>query len=440
MRRRVALASAVAGLLAVLAFLAWPDTVPETAPPAPSMDAPSLVVVIGCTVRRDVLVPWGGPPEVAPHLSALAERGAVFDDLVAAAPWTKGSAVALLTGRHALRVGMVESDVGRNNRVLPARVSTLAERLGAAGWQTVGGTHNPNLDPVYGLARGFERYVPTDGRIVEVRPHGVDLIDAVLGEVDGVSSEAPLYLQVVLADAHAPITATPEELASLPPAPASLAVYRAAVHRLDAAVGRLLDGLEARGRDPSEMVVVFVADHGEGLGLPGESMGHGFDLDPSLLSIPGIVAGPGVARGHRVGGITSHLDLVPTLLALLGQPPADLPGVDVSAALGGEASSRRSRAFSDTWFYGANRAAVVTSNWWCQEDYGSERPDRFVAGCFDRRSDLQRARPQARLALQGDLHRWRQEGIEAGSTFSVRDASVGDTTRSWLEALGYLER
>jgi arylsulfatase A-like enzyme len=58
--------------------------------------------------------------------------------------------------------------------------------------------------------------------------------------------------------------------------------------------------------------------------------------------VPLMVRMPGQKKGRRVAGPVSQLDLVPTLLDLMGRPvPADLPGRSLRPAIEGEAEGER---------------------------------------------------------------------------------------------------
>jgi arylsulfatase A-like enzyme len=86
---------------------------------------------------------------------------------------------------------------------------------------------------------------------------------------------------------------------------------------MDGAVGRLLDGLEAGGLG-DDTLVVFHADHGESLGENG-LIGHGQLLNEASLRIPLILRyPPAVARGVRVGQLARNVDILPTVLDVLG--------------------------------------------------------------------------------------------------------------------------
>jgi membrane-anchored protein YejM (alkaline phosphatase superfamily) len=95
---------------------------------------------------------------------------------------------------------------------------------------------------------------------------------------------------------------------------------RNAAHKLDRVLEGLLDRFERiRGRAP---LVVFTGDHGEEFRQKGH-IGHGSAVTSEQIHVPAVWLGPGVPPG-RFDAPTSHADVVPTLLALLGDehPPA----------------------------------------------------------------------------------------------------------------------
>ena len=94
----------------------------------------------------------------------------------------------------------------------------------------------------------------------------------------------------------------------------------------DRQLGRLLDLLEARGL-VDETLVVFTADHGEQLGESGY-FGHVHNLHRRILHVPLIVVAPGhLPAGVRVKTPVGLIDVLPTLLPMLGRPvPEGLDG------------------------------------------------------------------------------------------------------------------
>ena len=90
------------------------------------------------------------------------------------------------------------------------------------------------------------------------------------------------------------------------------------LHKLvDLQVARLLRRLDAsRFRD--DTIVVYTSDHGEMLGAHGGMHQKWHNAYDETLRVPLLFAGPGVPAGARVGHLSSHVDLLPTLLGLAG--------------------------------------------------------------------------------------------------------------------------
>jgi membrane-anchored protein YejM (alkaline phosphatase superfamily) len=104
-------------------------------------------------------------------------------------------------------------------------------------------------------------------------------------------------------------------------APGELIQARArnAAHKLDRLLDGFLSGFEqVRGRAP---LVIFTGDHGEEFRQKGH-LAHGSAVTNEQIHVPAVWLGPGVPKG-RFDMPTSHADVVPTLLSLLGDdhPP-----------------------------------------------------------------------------------------------------------------------
>ncbi|MFW6060139.1 MAG: sulfatase [Phycisphaeraceae bacterium] len=180
-------------------------------------------------------------------------------------------------------------------------------------------------------------------------------------------AETPLFMQVSFVDPHHPFD-PPEEIARDYPAermpspkytdtgavtwPAGLAervpdfsdvtdemarttvgLYYAMVEMIDRGVGRLLEAIERAG-EMDNTVFVFVADHGEMLGDYGLWRKGSYHYD-CLIRVPCFVSWPAkLPQGQRIDELTQAIDLMPTLLGLLGvDAPPGVQGRDLSTRL-----------------------------------------------------------------------------------------------------------
>ncbi len=420
------------------------DPVPPSATAATG--SPNVVLIIGCTFRRDQTSVY--TPELAdttPYLASLARQGVVLDDLVNAAPWTKAASTAIVTGHHAVTLGMVEDGANRNAKVLPDEVVTVAEAFRAAGYRTFGVTTNPNVHSRMGFAQGFDHY----GEPAQLwREHmakapGRVAVHQALEWVRG-AGDTPFYLQVLLVDAHAPFPK--EAMATEQGVPELVGRYRAGLTKLDREIERLVEGLREAGHG-DDSVVVVVNDHGEGLEWPTHhGKGHGRYLTPSAVGGVGVFWGVGLPAGRRVPGLASQVDLAPTLLSLAGISGWEGPGYDLAPALRGQAAGTpRTEAYADTWFRKSQRTARYTEGQACQLNFNQadvvdRHGHRFEEGCFDRRADPDHRQASRDGAGERAVQAWRAAQLaEASARGDVGSVEVDDDLDRQLEALGYAE-
>lgn len=131
----------------------------------------------------------------------------------------------------------------------------------------------------------------------------------------------------------------------------SLTGYFAAVTAMDAAVGRLLDRLEADGL-AEDTLVVFTSDNGSNMGHHGIfGKGNGtypVNMYQTSTCVPGLFACPGtIPAGRVLPNIRSHYDLYETLLDFVGidfEKTDDMPGESFADELRGKAPEAQSDA------------------------------------------------------------------------------------------------
>lgn len=391
---------------------------PPIEPVTPPPGAKNLVVVILTAVRRDHVTPYGGDPKLTPFLNTLASQGARFGDFVSAAPFSRTADVALLTGHHAAALDMVDPGPGPESKVLGEGVTTLAEHLRGKGWWTTGVTSNFNLNSSTGLAQGFDKYrdAQQNGFAPGSRLDGSGVVQnasTFLRDRTDEEKKRPFYLQVSFVDPHQPIRSGPDLIEAWDPDKPN-AGYRASVNRVDGYLKLLVDELDALGHTVGkDTYLVVVGDHGEGLEQPPHhGKQHGRLLYESSVAQPWIVAGPEVPGNRVVQGLASSTDLTPTVLELLGLPaPTGVEGRSWAAQVRGQGDrTTRDRAYSDTWYFTANRSSIWTDRLQCQKDFGSiDIDDAFAEGCYDRKTDPDFTNLVRDEALLAELVAWRLE-------------------------------
>jgi arylsulfatase A-like enzyme len=122
--------------------------------------------------------------------------------------------------------------------------------------------------------------------------------------------------------------------------------YDGAIAYWDHHLGRLLDKLKALRLDDKTAIIV-TADHGEAFGENGIYAEHAL-AHPPVTRVPLVIFWPGLTEGlapaaRAHDGLFYHLDLGPTLCALLGLPiPAGWHGKSFAPILQGQAMAGRS--------------------------------------------------------------------------------------------------
>ncbi len=292
-----------------------PAAAPETRPlPA----GPSVLLVTIDTLRADHVGAYGAQGVETPVIDGLAQEGVRFEKAIAPTPLTLPSHASILTGLYPPRHGVRHNGIHR----LAPDIDTVATRLAAAGYDTAAVVGSIVLGKRYGLGRGFATY---DEDMSSQRASATGYPERSAAAVSDRAIEwlsrrdRPFFLWVHYYDPHA---------AYQPPSPYAERFrdrpYDGEIASVDAALGRVVGALRQSGRLESTLVVV-TADHGESLGEHGERT-HGYGLYDATLAVPLVLRGPGVPAGRVLGGVVSTVDVAPTILALLGQPP--LAGVD----------------------------------------------------------------------------------------------------------------
>ncbi len=428
----------VALLAAAMTALAWLALARHGGPRAPST-RPDLLLVSFGSLGADSLT-----PESTPSLAAFADRGVAFGQALvsavepelARATWAsgfepqqwrahKGAAIASPLDRLAragYRTALLGDDV-------------LARRLGVSSAEAPALTRWPlALEPLRLLAGALAPSLGLAGPGRGDLGAADELVTRALGFLDG--GEGPFALAVFLPEARPPFVGTcARALASAersyrgrckyrgcPAGPGdapldeadarqALALRQGALACDDAAFGRLLEGLRARGLEATTLVVAF----GEGgATAPRSTPGPRTEapLDDRALHAPLLFRGPGARAPAQRSELVRDIDLAPTIDDLFGlEAKVDRPGRSLAGALRGEALAA-APAFAEAEAPGAPAGALGRR--WAL----SAGPHRLVAratrrglevGLFDRiadprqEHDLSPAAPALRDALRDAL-------------------------------------
>lgn len=283
----------------------------------------NLLFITLDTTRPDRLGCYGYAQAQTPTIDSLAARGVRFDDAVTSVPVTMPSHSVMMTGQYPPVMGVRD-----NGQQLAEEHVTLAEILSSNGYRTAAFVGAFVLDARFGLAQGFSTYdfrTGDSGRLVADSLSHERSADLVTGsavkwirEEASRSSRQPFFLWVHYFDPHYPYESP---LATLPEYEGR--PYDAEIGLVDLQIKHLLERLTELAPLESTLIVV-ATDHGEGFYEKGEAY-HGIFLYESTLRSAIIFSNPQLFdRAYRVDDrLVGTVDLLPTLLELLGIPAPD---------------------------------------------------------------------------------------------------------------------
>jgi arylsulfatase A-like enzyme len=451
----------------------------ESAGAAPPPLRDVLLVTVD-TLRADWVHAYGFALETTPELDALAARGVLFENAIAAAAFTAPSHASIMTSRS-VRQHSIGAQNGTSRLV---GGTTLAERFRAAGYETAAFVSNFVLRPVIGLDRGFQLYDADLSTPERNRPHFLERSagDTTARALAWLAQRGarPFFLWVHYQDPHGPYTPPSPWDRRFPPVPVSGhdrelpllptnagtggipryqalagedlpshygALYAGEIAYADHWIGRLVAAAEARAGDRG-LVVLLTADHGESLGEQGFYFQHGQATTPELARVPFLLLAPGLRPERRSEGV-HHVDVMPTLLELAGLPPApEASGLSLAPFLRADQPIPERPLFCDVGDevgvyqgddYERIRGSVeLWSDWEAgrSEAPGSPPDSLLVLDAF--------RRPSRSEAV------WRKQAAPDGLSPAVRDYLVQETPvaplaeepsqedQARLRALGYL--
>lgn len=464
-----------AGAVGLLAAAGPAAAAAPTATPCPSC---SVVWIVIDTTRADRVGCFGGPKNTTPHIDALCQRGLSFAEAYSQAPATMLSVASYMSGRYRRSTGidfMLWED--QDFHPLSPEITTVAEALKGAGFQTIALTANPSISKAshaQGAAfdldydQGFDvwRYA-TDDEIAAQGPKQLEQLAAGKGRFllylhamgphfpnmrrPGFEQRRGDRFPTTLKQADAAFNYTDINKGTLD-ASGLQGEYLRALYDDDlwyadqSIVGPVLQKIKTLGLEDKVLVIV-TSDHGEALGEPHEKgagskeghipyWGHSHpSLVAETLHVPLVFAGPGIPRGQQVKDhLAENVDLGPTMLAYLGIPQKAEWGWD-GAPLFGPGAVGSTWAISDQ---GANKTArsAVRGLTHTLEWYQSW--DRYYF--FDHRPTPRAEAPASPELdrLKGILQKYVQTAHPPGKVQNM--AAPQGELLDQLKALGYMEQ
>jgi arylsulfatase A-like enzyme/Flp pilus assembly protein TadD len=425
----------------------------------------NVLLVTLDTTRADRIGAYDYPEAATPHLDALANEGVLFEDTITPTAFTLPSHSSILTGLyptyHGVRLngGSALADVH----------TTLAERLADSGYRCGAFVGAFVLDGRWGLEQGFEHYdddfeIAGDQslNLSGVQRPANEVVDAALSWLSR-EDQRPFFSWVHFYDPHTPYEPPEPYRSRFSRAKASdlnvgknasadtqagrlrewleeqNALYDGEIAFADSQIGRLLEWLDDQGL-ADDTVVVVVGDHGEALGSHGETE-HGYYVYDYAVRVPFVIKVPeGDLRGVRVQQQVRTIDILPTVLDLVGvEGPATVHGESLLPLIADPDRKSPSYAYSESM------APSLQYGW--SPLYSLRTSDfKFIEAPRSELYDLNKdpgesinvisSFPDVADTLRSELTRILEES--AAGAPEIQQANLDEQTLSMLAALGYV--
>jgi arylsulfatase A-like enzyme len=310
----------------------------------------------------------------------LAADGILFETYISAAPWTTPAHLSMFTSLYPSAHGVTQSikeledslrSKAKFNKLPDSRV-TLAEVLQAAGYATGAFTGGGTLNPSIGFGQGFDHYATAMHKLHSFNMREMnDWIDQQVGRPfflfwHNFEVHAP-YLQGTFLDEVLPPDTAAKTREFLSDAARTRmwhvptmaeqkndvertkdflrrnqvynaevceALYDGGISSFDTWLGKFIRKLRRRGLYDSTLIIL-TSDHGEEFGehYPQHIYAsHGYSVYEEMVRVPLIIKLPHQSSaGTRVGSAARMIDLMPTILDVLGvrQHPKDMEGLSL---------------------------------------------------------------------------------------------------------------
>ena len=492
-RPRVLVCILIAALLVPITLV----TAQRSRFPAPTSESPAragsalpvrnILFITIDALRADHLGCYGYERNTSPVIDSLGRAGVLFEHCISQGNSTELAMGSLFTSLYPSfhRVRRADRSASR----LPPGVPTLAGAMRAAGFRTVGFMDNPYLKREWGLARGFDkihefhygyldlipvRYLmkiglmtPPDRTPLVPIPRAAAVVDDAIEELRRLHSDH-FFLFIHFMDVHHPYIPPADPYQSLFVSPGAsttdaislwshnwsnfkhvasdrsliseadrlriIDFYDGAIRYVDTELRRLFAEL-SRLHLQDNTLVILSADHGDEFLEHGDIFHQSQYLYDELIHVPLIMNCPDALPSARVPKIVRHIDVMPTLIEIVGATDIEsMLGQSLVPLLTARDGWVSMTAFSQSYDFLSSR--TLTSKMMYHRE-GAE------SLCFDLASDPNEFRPfdcqdtpydSLRENLM-DFFRWVAQAPEDDAPLEL-----DERTRRMMESLGYTAR
>ena len=339
------------------------------APPAPNTtNRPSVIIVAMEAMRHDVLHQQHQGQEIVPQINQLARAGVEFRKAYAQSTHSDYADCCLVSSLYPLRTRhhhyyrttdpwpkTLAFDLFKQAGYATALCSASNEGWGCADqfYET------PNLDLFYDSKRAglpTQRYEKDSGFAHEIEVGAltagllsdVQVMDKAINWAEQrFDNEQPFFLSIAFQGSHFPYQLPPGAAEPFQPAsidddvsfawhppektPQVKNAYYNGLHHSDEQIGRLVEMLKARGQ-LDKVILIVLGENGESF-HEGGIVGHGQAPVESSIHVATVIHAPEYLETGVNDYPLEHVDLMPTLMGLLGWPThPNFQGIDCLSA------------------------------------------------------------------------------------------------------------
>lgn len=306
----------------------------------------NLIFITVDTLRADHLGCYGYDKIETPAIDKLAAEGIQYEKAFSAAPWTCPSMASIFTSLYPEAHGMVLHPIRHSDhfRALSPKLLTLAEAMKQGGMKTCALSEQIWCSETFGFSQGFDEFTMLEKQ----KRH---LTDKAIDRIQRYSKDEPFFLYMHYLDPHTPYL-PPEEFEIPHPAADKyvefkeldwdqwwqrlwnlnrntpdidellsyiISLYDGEIRFIDHEIRRLMACIDESGLSENT-VIALISDHGEA--FLEHAMLHGSTLFNEEIFVPIIIKVPWEEgfKGLKIAQPVSTLDLMPTLLDIMGLP------------------------------------------------------------------------------------------------------------------------
>jgi len=437
-------------------------------PPAYRCSDCNVLLISIDTLRADHLHAYGYGRDTSPNIDRFSREAVLFEQSIN----TGGGTLPVHASMFTSLPPVVHDVWTENGKALASARVTLAEQLHAAGYHTRGYTGGGFVQAKFGLGQGFDYFYDQGGDFKLELPllnewlvphpggkfflflhtydvhsgfdklpydHGRPFNDRFTagfhGSFDGCrngtcASELLSAVNQGIAKVPARKFFSPAEIEYMK------GLYDGGIAYVDAQLGFLFEELKALGLW-DRTLIVLTADHGEEFAEHGLFLHH--QNTEEIARVPLIIRFPhGVYGGRRISELVSTLEVMPTILDVLGIPPN--PEVEGRSVMRLITEGREGRP----WVYMAGAAEKLRTPTWSLF-VGDTGPSSLYDLLRDpgETVNVSRAHPETTAALYAHYLEARRHDLRAWRALLMRGPAglvrLSQSDRAHLRSLGYAE-